>query len=121
VKNRLLPAVIALGVTPGEASGLTVHSAIAAASSLPKLVRYFKVCTLNEEETAESSGVQHLLLCSQYESSLAELTDLVKPNIRKISKDSAKAALKRKDEIRKRDPEVAKLKPGALQRYYFSS
>jgi hypothetical protein len=52
--------------------------------------------------------------------SLAELTDLVKPNIQKISKDSAKAALQRKDDIRKRDPEVAKLKPGAVQRYLSS-
>jgi len=107
-------------VTPDEASGLTVHSAAAAASVLLKLLRYFKVCASNEEETAVCSGVTHLLLLSQYESSMAELTDLVKPNIRKISKDSAKAALECKDDIRKRDPEVAKLKPGAVQRYLSS-
>ncbi len=90
-------------------SVLTVHSAAAAASALLKLLRYFKVCASNEEETAVSSGVTHRLLRSLCESSLAELSELVKPNIRKISKDSAKAALKRKDDIRKRDPEVAKL------------
>ncbi len=120
VKNRLLPTAIAQGVMPGEASGLMVHSAIAAASALLKLLRYFKVCASNEEETAVSSGVTHLLLRSQYESSLAELTDLVKPIIWEISKDFAKAALQRKDDIRKTDPEVAKLKPGAVQRYLSS-
>jgi hypothetical protein len=67
VKNRLLPTVIAQGVTPGEASCLMVHSAAAAASTLLKLLRYFKVCASNREETAVRSGVTHLLLRSQYE------------------------------------------------------
>jgi hypothetical protein len=39
VNNRLLPSVLAQGVAPGDASGLTVHSSAAASSALLKLLR----------------------------------------------------------------------------------
>jgi hypothetical protein len=120
VNNRLVPTVLAQGVMPGQATNLTIHSSSAAASALLKLLRYFKVCASNEEETTDSSGVQFFLLRSQYEHSLKELIDLVQPNIKKTSKDSAKAAEKRKNDIRKRDPELAKLKPGAVKKYFAS-
>jgi hypothetical protein len=83
----LIPTVLAQGLLPNKASGLTVHSSIAAASAMLKLINYFKVCASYED--MEEGNFAHLYLQTQYEHSADQLKEQVRPDIKKISNKSA--------------------------------
>jgi hypothetical protein len=85
--NMLVPTVLAQGVLPNKAGGLTVHSSIAAASAMFKLMNKFKVCASYED--MEQGNFAHLYLRIQYEHSADQLKEQVRLDIKKISNKSA--------------------------------
>jgi hypothetical protein len=118
-KHVLIPEILAQAVMPGEVSGLTVHSGIAAASALLKLIAYFKICA-SSEDLAEGD-VKHMLLRTEYVNALDQLKDRVRPNIKKISNKSAALAKSHKKEVVQRNPEEAQMTKEAVDRYFKST
>jgi hypothetical protein len=62
-KNMLIPTVLAQGVLPNKASGLTVHSSISAASAMLRLINYFTVCAFYEDMEQRTLHISH---CNHY-------------------------------------------------------